>query len=108
MNAKILTPPLFGEDKDAAQKIGGERWMIEIPTVRVGPFKPVLVQHLGEAVKEHGVIRPNCVVGNCQFHRRREEGENDDEKRARITSGAHAPAVRAASMPPVIASLRLP
>lgn len=90
VNPQILAPALFGQQKHAAQEIGGQWWMIEIATVRISPFEPVFVQNFGKAVKKDGVVSADSVVGNSELERRGDKRERDDKRRAQIASGAHA------------------
>ena len=89
MDAEILTPTLFGEHKDPAQKVSGQRRMIEVAAVRVGPFEPVFIQDLGEPVKENGVVSADGVIGGRELERHRDERERDNEYRVQIASGGH-------------------
>ena len=67
MDAGVLTPPLFSDEVNAAQIIGGQRRVIEVAAMLVGPFQAVLAQNLGKAVKENGVIRADGIVGDGQL-----------------------------------------
>src|ERR1043166_7652097 len=88
MNPEILAPVLFGQQKDAAQKVGGQWRMIEIAAVRISPFESMFVQHFGEAVKENGIVGADRVIGEREFQRHRDERQRDDKRRAQITRGA--------------------
>src|SRR6267378_919954 len=89
MDPEILAPGSFGERKDAAQIVSGERRMIEITAVFVSPLQPMFVQNFGEAVKEDGVVGADGVVGDRELQRHRDESERDNKGRAQIASGAH-------------------
>ena len=89
MDPEILAPGLFGERKDAAQIISGQRRMIKLTDVLVSPSQSVFAQDIGETVEENSVVGADGVVGDREFHRHRDEGERDDESRAQIASGVH-------------------
>ena len=89
MDADVLTPPLLGQRVDAAQVVSRQRRMIKIATVLVGPFKTVLAQHFGKAIKKYCVVGADGVVGDREFECHRDERQCNDAGRAQIAIGVH-------------------
>jgi hypothetical protein len=63
--------------------------MIKIAAMLIGPFQTVLTQDFGKAVKKHGVIRANGVIGNRELQGQRDECERDNPGRTQIAFGVH-------------------
>ena len=62
MDTEVLTPALFSDEVNAAEIIGGQRRVIEVAAMLIGPFQAVLAQDLCKAIKKYGIIRADGVV----------------------------------------------
>lgn len=90
METELLAPALLGQRENAAQIISGQWRMIKVATVLISPFKTVLTQNLGEAIKEYGVIGANRVVSDREFQGHRDERKRDNARCAQIARGIHS------------------
>ena len=62
---------------DGAQKVGGQRWMVERNIVSVGPFDAMFGQCLGKSVETSHIVCAEGVQGDGDLKNKSKRSDGD-------------------------------